>query len=85
MIPDGQERGRVILAAAADPQRGDPPTVARNYDWPALASAGLVACVNALVVTGFRLPFLGPAIGFWFLVVLPVYLLCTTSAWRGSS
>ena len=36
-------------------------------------------------MTGFRLPFLGPAIGFWFIVVLPVYLLCTTSLWRGSS
>jgi uncharacterized membrane protein len=53
--------------------------------WPALASAGLLACANVLAMTGVRLPFLGPAIGFWFLVINPVYLLYTTSVWRGSS
>ena len=37
------------------------------------------------MVAGFRLPFLGPAIAFWFFVVHPVYLLYTTSVWRGSS
>jgi len=60
-------------------------TRAGRTGWPEFASAGLVAGVNVLVVTGFRLPFLGPAAGFWFLLVQPVYLLCTTSLWRGSS
>ena len=69
----------------ADPQLGTPPAVARNYNWPAFASAGLMAGVNVSVVTGFRPAFVGPAIGFWFLVVHPVYLLYTTSLWRGSS
>jgi uncharacterized membrane protein len=53
--------------------------------WPALASAVLMASANVLAMTGLRLPFLGPAIGFWFLVINPVYLLYTTSVWRGPS
>ena len=89
MIPRGHGRGRVTRdvspSIAADPQPGAPPAVARTFDWPALASAGLIAGANVLAVSGFRLPFLGPAIGFWFLVVHPVYLLCTTSVWRRSS
>jgi uncharacterized membrane protein len=52
--------------------------------WPALASTVLIAGVNVLAVTGYRPPFLGPAAGFWFLVVLPVYLLYTTSVWGPS-
>ncbi len=58
---------------------------AGNRDWPGLASAGLIAGANVSVLTGFRVPFIGPAIGFWFLVIHPVYLLCTSSVWRGSS
>ena len=77
-----RRRGPTYATAA---ELGSPPAPARNYDWPALASAGLVAAANALAVTGFRMPFLGPAIGFWFLVIHPVYLLYTTSVWRGSS
>jgi uncharacterized membrane protein len=61
------------------------PTGLREFDWPAFASAGLIAVANFLAVTGYRLPFAGPAIGFWLLVILPVYLLCTTSVWRESS
>jgi uncharacterized membrane protein len=88
--PGGQGRDLVTPAMsppsiAADPQPGSPPAVGRNYGWSALASAGLIAGANVLVVTGFRLPFLGPAIGFWFLIVHPVYLLYTTSVWRRSS
>ena len=56
--------------------------------WPrdgaAWASAALVVAANVLAVTGYPVPFLGPALGFWFLVVHPVYLLCTTSVWGGS-
>jgi uncharacterized membrane protein len=60
---------------------------ARPRDWAASAawaSAALVAAANVLAVTGYPVPFLGPALGFWFLVVHPVYLLCTTSVWGGS-
>jgi uncharacterized membrane protein len=67
--------------AGRGPRPEGPPTTV--LEWPALASAGLVAAVNVLAVTGYRLPFLGPAAGFWFLVVLPVYLLYTTSVWGG--
>ena len=89
MIPRDQGHGRVTRdvspSKTADPLKEAPPAVARTYDWPTLASAGLIAGANVLAISGFRLPFLGPAIGFWFLVVYPTYLLCTTSVWRGSS
>src|ERR1017187_5472885 len=85
MIPGGQRGGRVTLAVGAGPQPGSPPAVARNYGWPALASVCLIVAANFLAVTGYRLPFLGPGIGFWFLLVHPVYLLYTTSVWRVSS
>jgi uncharacterized membrane protein len=75
----------VTRATLADPRLDTARSVARKFDWPAFASAGLVAGVNVSVVTGLRLPFLGPAIGFWFLVLQPVYLLYTTSVWRASS
>jgi uncharacterized membrane protein len=64
------------------PRPETPP--ATGPEWPALASAALIAAVNVLAVTGYRLPFLGPAAGFWFVVVLPVYLLYTTSVWGRS-
>src|ERR1039457_4166427 len=90
MLPDSQRWGRVAQAAPAGPLPagplpGDPPAAVPKYGWPAVASVGLVAGVNVLAVTGVPLPFLGPAAGFWFLVVYPVYLVYTTSVWRGSS
>lgn len=51
----------------------------------ALITTCLLAGANGLAITGFRLPFLGPAIGFWFIAVLPVYLLATTSLWGRAS
>src|ERR1022692_3206423 len=84
MIPGGQRGGRVPLAVGAGPHPGSPPAVAGNYGWPALASVCLIVAANFLAVTGYRLPFLGPGIGFWFLLVHPVYLLYTTSVWRGA-
>jgi uncharacterized membrane protein len=75
----------VITRRDADqgPRPEGPPATAR--EWPTMASAVLIAAVNLLAVSGCRLPFLGPAAGFWFLVVLPVYLLYTTSVWGRSS
>jgi uncharacterized membrane protein len=37
---------------------------------------------NILALTGLRIPFIGPALGFWFLIALPAYLLYTTTVWR---
>ena len=90
MISGRQRSSRAAPTAAAGPQAdrsqaGGSRTGAGEYGWPALASAGLVVGANVLAETGARLPFLGPAIGFWFLLVHPVYLLYTTSVWRGSS
>jgi uncharacterized membrane protein len=55
------------------------------YGWSDLVSLCLVAAANILAVTSLRLPFLGPALGFWFLVVYPVYLLYTSALWPVSS
>jgi uncharacterized membrane protein len=57
-----------------------------DLSWATVASAGLVLIVNIFVIAGLRLPpFLGPALGFWFLVVQPVYLLSSTSLWSQTS
>lgn len=77
--------GQPNLTEGLNRQPADPPMQGASHDWPTLAALGLVATANILAVTDFRLPFLGPAIGFWFLVVYPVYLLYTCSIWRGSS
>jgi len=86
MIPGSQKPSRLADAVTISQPTDSAPTPApaRGYDWPGLSSAGLVVCANVLVMTGLRIPFLGPAIGFWFLLIHPVYLLCTTAVWRGS-
>ncbi len=76
-------RAAGLIPAARQP--GTPPAGPRRYDWAAWASAAFIAAANVLAVTGYRVALIGPAIGFWFLVVHPVYLLSTTSVWPGSS
>jgi uncharacterized membrane protein len=49
-----------------------------------LAGPALVAVASILALTSTRVPFLGPALGFWFLVLYPTYLFFTTSFWRGA-
>lgn len=56
-----------------------------SLPWPALTSACLIAATNILVINGSRVPFLGPTLGFWFILIQPVYLLYTTSLWRARS
>jgi uncharacterized membrane protein len=89
LISARQRSGRATPTGAGGPRTGGRPAGLPagppEYGWPALASAVLVVGANVLSVTGARLPFLGPAIGFWFLLVHPVYLLYTTSVWHGSS
>jgi uncharacterized membrane protein len=76
-----------VISPARDPggrvQPGGPPA-AWHRDWAAWASAASIVAANVLAVSGYPVPFLGPALGFWFLVVHPVYLLCTTSVWGDS-
>jgi uncharacterized membrane protein len=76
-----------VISPARDPggrvQPGGPPA-AWHRDWAAWASAASIVAANVLTVSGYPVPFLGPALGFWFLVVHPVYLLCTTSVWGDS-
>jgi len=45
----------------------------------------LVVAANFLAISPQRLPFLGPALGFWFLVAHPAYLVYTTPVWRTTS
>ncbi len=55
-----------------------------HRDWAAWVTAALVITANVLAVIRYPVPVIGPALGFWFLLVHPVYLLCTTSVWGGS-
>ena len=53
--------------------------------WPSALSCALIVAANFLAISGLRLPFVGAAIGFWFILVYPVYLCYTSAIWRGSS
>jgi uncharacterized membrane protein len=86
MITDDQQSRHPAPGLGAEPLSPGIRTSGRvGNDWPVLVSAVLVAGINVVVITGFHAPFLRPAIGFWFLVVAPVYVLCTTSVWGTSS
>ena len=66
------------------PRRSRP--LPSGLSWSALAGAALVIIVNISVIAGLRLPpFIGPALGFCFLVVLPLCLLFSTSLWARCS
>lgn len=45
----------------------------------------LALVVNFLVFGNVHLPFIRPALGFWFIIIFPSYLIFTTSAWHGCS
>jgi uncharacterized membrane protein len=51
---------------------------------PSLAAAAFALIANIIALGNLRFPFLGPAIGFWFLVLHPAYLLYTCSVLKGS-
>jgi uncharacterized membrane protein len=53
--------------------------------WASVATVILVATANYIAAGGVRLPFLGPTVGFWFVLIHPTYLLCTTSLWGRTS
>lgn len=56
-----------------------------TFSWSTAATIGLIVVANVLATNDFRFPFVGPAIGFWFIILLPVYLLSTSGLWRGCS
>ena len=76
---------RYAPVADAEARQGRPSAGELRYGWPTGIAVGLMAITNILVVSGLRLPFLEPALGFWFLVLHPTYLLYTTSVWRRTS
>ncbi len=49
------------------------------------ATVVLIVSANYIAVTDVSLSFLGPAVGFWFILLHPVYLLSTTSLWGRTS
>ncbi len=76
------------IAEDKPPVHPQPPAQARRrtlLSWPTAAVAVAVAVADVVALAGIRLPFLGPAVGFSFLLILPVYLLCTTSLWQSPS
>jgi uncharacterized membrane protein len=53
--------------------------------WPVpwlLLSCALIVVSNVLLLTGTRVAFAGPALGWWLIVVYPTYLLTTTRVWE---
>ncbi len=53
--------------------------------FPVVITLVAAAALNFMVLANISLPVLRPAAGFWFLILLPSYLLITTSAWRRCS
>ena len=37
---------------------------------------------NVLLLSGHRVAFVGAALGWWLIIVLPTYLICTTRIWK---
>jgi len=73
-------------ARSQPPDEGDRQGDRGNrFDWGMWVSAALVVMANVFAVLDHTLPFLGAALGFWFLVIHPTYLLYTNSIWKGSS
>lgn len=83
MTPSTQRRAHETSARAIDDQNGYG-SLSRGY-LPLLLTAVLVVAANFLTFSPHRLPFLGSALGFWFLFAHPVYLTYTTPVWRATS
>jgi uncharacterized membrane protein len=88
-VPAGTAQARMQPAPALDrrPMRGSTEEPPERGSHPRLASAAiaiLIVAANLVALAGIRLPYIGPALGFWFIVVFPAYLLYTTSIWGGS-
>ena len=68
------------FAPAAEKQSDTPEAAS-----PLLGSVALLilaVAVNAMVLAKVDLPVVRPALGFWFVIILPTYLLFSSAAWR---
>lgn len=83
MIRGTQGRPSDTPARPADDQDEHRPS-APGY-LPLLVSAVFVVAANVLAVSSHRVPFVLPVLGFWFLIVHPVYLVYTTRVWPATS
>jgi uncharacterized membrane protein len=70
----------------ARPARAAGTAAAAVRSQPPVPSIGAIVLIvaNVLTLADIRVPFIGPAVGFGFLVIGPIYLLFTTDIWRGS-
>jgi uncharacterized membrane protein len=59
----------------------EPAAAERHPLWATIATLAAVVAANSLALTHSRLPFIEAALGLWVIVLLPVYLLYTTSLW----
>jgi uncharacterized membrane protein len=75
--------------ALAKPERAAPIRRRRTPPWhrdPWLyVSVALLIVANVVVSSSAHIPFAGPALGFWVVVVYPTYLIATTRIWSGVS
>lgn len=53
--------------------------------FPAIAALLLAVVVNFIVLAKVDVPVVRPALGFWYIVIFPSYLIYATAAWRGCS
>lgn len=84
-MSDQRDLADIAWNEGFEPHPNRQPAAVHDNRWATLASICLAAAANILALSDFRLPFLGPAMGFWLIVIHPVYLLCTTSVWGRSS
>ena len=71
-------------AVAGDPERQLRPRSERS-SWPLpwlLLSCALGVVTNVLLLDAIHVAFLGPALGWWLVVVFPTYLIATTRIWE---
>jgi uncharacterized membrane protein len=83
MIHSIQGQASATPGSAPDDRAENRPAVHGHVSL--LFTVVLVVTANVLAITQHRLPFLGAAVGFWFLIVHPAYLVYTTPIWRGTT
>lgn len=63
----------------------EPEEPARGRWWPTVTAAALMIAVNVFAISQAWPPFIGAAMGFWFILLQPVYLIATTALLDGHS
>jgi uncharacterized membrane protein len=85
MFLSPQAEGSEVTTSQTEEQPYSSNVAPHAYGWSDLTSAFLIVGANVLAVANLHLPFLEPTLGFWFIVIYPVYLLYSSSLWPVSS